>query len=109
MKPRELFIRTPVLAALLCSMLTGCLVGPNFERPQASTPDVFDRTHSAQAASKPVQTELSPDWWTLFNDPTLDALERQLADANLDVAAASARLRQSRASNALPARKNIRR
>jgi NodT family efflux transporter outer membrane factor (OMF) lipoprotein len=97
MKPREFSIRTPVLAALLCSMLTGCLVGPNFERPQASTPDVFDRTHSAQAASKPVESELSPDWWTLFNDPTLDALERQLADANLDVAAASARLRQSRA------------
>jgi len=58
---------------------------------------VFDRTQSAQASSKAVESEFSPQWWTLFNDPMLDSLEQQLTDANLDVAAASARLRQSRA------------
>ncbi|MFM0674592.1 efflux transporter outer membrane subunit, partial [Paraburkholderia sediminicola] len=82
---------------LLCSVLTGCLVGPNFERPQTATPDVFNRTQTAQAASRAVESEFSPQWWTLFNDPILDSLENQLSDANLDVAAASARLRQSRA------------
>jgi NodT family efflux transporter outer membrane factor (OMF) lipoprotein len=73
------------------------MVGPNFERPQTATPDVFNRTQTAQASSKPVEAEFGPDWWTLFKDPTLDALEQQLTDTNLDVAAASARLRQSRA------------
>jgi len=97
MNVSEFSIRTPVVAVLLCSALTGCLVGPNFERPQSTTPDVFNRTQSAQAASRPVESEFSPQWWMLFNDPTLDSLEKQLADANLDVAAASARLRQSRA------------
>lgn len=86
-----------VLAILASLVITGCTVGPNFERPTSPTPDVFNRTESAQAASKPVESDFSPDWWTLFNDPTLNALEKQLADANLDVAAASARLRQSRA------------
>jgi outer membrane protein TolC len=52
---------------------------------------------AAQASSKAVESGFNSDWWTLFNDPTLNALEQQLADANLDVAAASARLRQSRA------------
>ena len=97
MNASEFSIRTPALAVSLCFALTGCLVGPDFERPQTSTPDVFNRTQAAQAPSKAVESELSPEWWTLFNDPTLDSLEQQLTDANLDVAAASARLRQSRA------------
>jgi NodT family efflux transporter outer membrane factor (OMF) lipoprotein len=97
MNAREFPIRTPALVVLLCSALTGCLVGPNFERPQSSTPDVFNRTQTAQASSKAIESEFGPQWWTLFNDPILDSLEKQLADANLDVAAASARLRQSRA------------
>ncbi|MFB9122082.1 efflux transporter outer membrane subunit [Paraburkholderia dipogonis] len=97
MNTRNLSLRAPALALLLCSMLTGCLVGPNFEPPQTATPDVFNRTQTAQAASKAVESGFTPQWWTLFNDPVLDSLEQQLTEANLDVAAASARLRQSRA------------
>ena len=89
--------RELALYVLACLAMTGCMVGPNFEPPQTSTPDVFNRTQAAQASSKAVQSDFSPQWWTLFNDPTLDSLEQQLADTNLDVAAASARLRQSRA------------
>jgi NodT family efflux transporter outer membrane factor (OMF) lipoprotein len=95
MKPSE--FRELALYLLACFALTGCMVGPDFERPQSATPDVFNRTQTAQASSKPVEADFGPQWWTLFNDPTLDSLEQQLAGANLDVAAASARLRQSRA------------
>jgi NodT family efflux transporter outer membrane factor (OMF) lipoprotein len=98
MKPSDLSLRTLALEILACFVITGCTMGPNFERPTTSTPaQVFDRTQSAQASSQAVQSGFNPDWWTLFNDPTLNTLEQQLADANLDVAAASARLRQSRA------------
>ncbi|CAN7656973.1 efflux transporter outer membrane subunit [Paraburkholderia terricola] len=97
MTASEFSIRTPALAALLCFALVGCAVGPDFERPQTTTPAVFDRTQSAQASSKAIESEFSAQWWMLFNDPILDSLEKQLSDANLDVAAASARLRQSRA------------
>lgn len=90
-------IGATVLAILASVATGGCTVGPNFERPAGATPQVFDRTETAQAASKPVEAEFNPDWWTLFDDPVLNALEQQLASANLDVAAASARLRQSRA------------
>jgi outer membrane protein TolC len=87
-----------VLEILACLVIAGCTVGPDFERPTTSAPpQVFDRTQSAQASSKAAESGFNSDWWTLFNDPTLNALEQQLADANLDVAAASARLRQSRA------------
>jgi NodT family efflux transporter outer membrane factor (OMF) lipoprotein len=97
MNASELSTRAILLAILASLVITGCTVGPNFERPTSATPAVFDRTVSAQAASKPVEAKFNADWWTLFNDPTLNLLEQQLADANLDVAAASARLRQSRA------------
>ncbi|RFU48856.1 efflux transporter outer membrane subunit [Paraburkholderia sp. DHOC27] len=86
------------LEILACLAITGCTVGPDFKRPTSSAPpQVFERTQAAQAASKAVESGFNPDWWTLFNDPTLNALEQKLASANLDVAAASARLRQSRA------------
>ncbi|WP_321889288.1 efflux transporter outer membrane subunit [Paraburkholderia bannensis] len=97
MNAREPSIGAIILMMLACLVMAGCTVGPNFEKPQAPTPEVFDRTQTAQAASKPVQAPFGQDWWTLFNDPVLNGLEQQLADANLDVAAASARLQQSRA------------
>lgn len=97
MNTSEFSIRDSILAILACLAMTGCTLGPDFERPKTSTPAVFNRTESAQASSKPVESQFSADWWTLFNDPMLNTLERQLAEANLDVAAASARLRQSRA------------
>ncbi|MBB5413232.1 NodT family efflux transporter outer membrane factor (OMF) lipoprotein [Paraburkholderia sp. HC6.4b] len=89
--------RAIVAALLTCVALTACTVGPNFERPQTATPQVFERTQTAQSPSRAVESQFGPDWWTLFNDPVLNQLEKQLADANLDVAAASARLLQSRA------------
>jgi NodT family efflux transporter outer membrane factor (OMF) lipoprotein len=98
MNANDLSIRALALELLVCLVMAGCTVGPDFQRPTASAPpQVFDRTQTAQASSKAVEAGFNSDWWTLFNDPTLNALEKQLADANLDVAAASARLRQSRA------------
>ena len=98
MNAKDFSFSTLVLEILACLVIAGCTVGPNLEAPTTSAPpQVFDRTQAAQAPSKAVESGFNPDWWTLFNDPTLNALEQQLADANLDVAAASARLRQSRA------------
>jgi outer membrane protein TolC len=98
MNANDMPIRALILEILACLVMAGCTVGPNFERPTTPTPpQVFDRTQSAQAPSKAVEAAFNQDWWTLFNDPALNALEQQLAYANLDVAAASARLRQSRA------------
>ena len=85
------------LAALACVAIAGCTVGPDFEPPKSSTPEVFNRPQTAQAPSKAIEARFDPQWWTLLNDPVLNGLEARLADASLDVAAASARLLQSRA------------
>ncbi|MDG0025013.1 efflux transporter outer membrane subunit [Trinickia sp. Y13] len=100
MNTSQYSIRAIVLEILACVAflaLVGCTVGPDFEPPKSSTPEVFNRTQTEQAQSKAVEGRFGRQWWTLFNDPVLNGLEKQLADANLEVAAASARLLQSRA------------
>lgn len=97
MNENDTSLRAIALAILACLTIAGCTVGPDFEHPKTATPDVFERTQTAQASSRTVEADFNPDWWTLFDDPVLNALEKRLADDNLDVAAASARLRQSRA------------
>ncbi|RZF25775.1 efflux transporter outer membrane subunit [Paraburkholderia sp. UYCP14C] len=97
MNPSRYSFRAILLTLLACVAIAGCTVGPNFEPPKSPTPEVFNRTQTAQAPSKAVEGQFGPEWWTMFNDPVLNGLEKQLADANLDVAAASARLLQSRA------------
>ncbi|MDN7918334.1 efflux transporter outer membrane subunit [Burkholderia gladioli] len=88
---------TAILTLLAGAALTACSVGPNFEVPASTTPAVFERVSTQQAPSQPVEAAFQADWWTLFDDPVLNTLEQRLADANLDVAGASARLWQSRA------------
>ncbi|MBY4668998.1 TolC family protein, partial [Burkholderia contaminans] len=90
-------LRAATLALIAGAALTACTMGPNFEAPASTVPPVFARTQTLQAPSQPVDAAFDADWWTLFDDPVLNTLEQRLADANLDVAAASARLRQSRA------------
>jgi NodT family efflux transporter outer membrane factor (OMF) lipoprotein len=88
--------------ALACA-LSGCLVGPDFKRPEP--PAV---THYSIGAD-PVATEavdgaaqhFSPgarvagDWWRLFKAPKLDAIVAEAMENNPGVAAAQASLRQS--------------
>ncbi len=98
MNADEFPLRATALALLASLALAGCAVGPDFKRPESPTPDVFHRLQSAQSESLPVDAAFNADWWTLLNDPLLNELEGRLAQANLDVAAASARLGQSRAT-----------
>src|SRR6202162_4685534 len=49
-------------------------------------------------AAEPVDNQNRGAWWTLFQDPQLDALEAKVGDANQDLKAAFARLQQARAA-----------
>jgi NodT family efflux transporter outer membrane factor (OMF) lipoprotein len=75
--------------------LAGCMVGPNYHRPQMTLAPAFKE----QGWSPAQPADLSPrgDWWTVFNDPTLSALEAKVAISNQNVAAAEAAYRQAEA------------
>ncbi|HEX3699078.1 MAG TPA: efflux transporter outer membrane subunit [Phenylobacterium sp.] len=75
--------------------LAGCMVGPNYHRPSLPLTPAFKEQGWA-----PVQpADLTPrgDWWTVFNDPALSALEAKVAISNQNVAAAEAAYRQAQA------------
>jgi multidrug efflux system outer membrane protein len=76
---------------LLCASLSGCMVGPNYHTPAAPTPPAFKEPAPASAIAVPA----GEAWWKVFNDATLDDLERQAIDANPDVQIAVAHVDQA--------------
>jgi NodT family efflux transporter outer membrane factor (OMF) lipoprotein len=82
------------LAAVLTVPLAGCLVGPDFKRPQAPAAAKW-----LEANDPVVDTgqQKYRDWWTVFHDPTLDRLVRLAYVQNLSLIAAGTRVLQARA------------
>src|ERR1700754_433793 len=81
-------LRSLAAASMLAFGLSGCLLGPNYQRPTVDTPATF-RFQEGEA-----EDLANTEWWKQFNDPVLDELiETALAD-NKDVKVAAARVDQ---------------
>jgi multidrug efflux system outer membrane protein len=73
-------------------------VGPNYQRPATPPAAAFnDAELGTWKQAVPADAIARGNWWSIFNDPVLDDLERQAAENNQDVKAAIARVTQSRA------------
>jgi multidrug efflux system outer membrane protein len=82
-----------VLGVIALSWLsTGCLVGPNYMRPEMPTPQQFRFVEGAQAESL-----ADAPWFKVFDDPALQALIKDAIASNLDLRAAVARVEEMRA------------
>jgi outer membrane protein, multidrug efflux system len=81
----------PGAAAALASMLSlaACDLGPDYQRPAATTPPAW-REAPVGAAVWP-----ATDWWRGFGSAELDALMARAQQANYDLEAAIARVRQA--------------
>ena len=78
-----------LVAAALLPLVAGCLsVGPDFRAPEWDGPESWSATNAPVASPLP---DGAP-WWSVFGDPVLDALEAELLEQNLSLAAAVARL-----------------
>ncbi|WP_375606599.1 MULTISPECIES: efflux transporter outer membrane subunit [unclassified Bartonella] len=80
-------------SVLLCLLLSGCMVGPNYQKTSFRVPAVWGEK-SAQTAGQPVALA---GWWRHLNDPVLDALMDYAISGNNNVAVAKARVREARA------------
>lgn len=91
------FINQIILTVLLLS-LSGCTAGPDYMRPNAveTMPENYKELEGWKLA-QPDHAQLSSHWWEIYDDPALNALAGQVAEANLNVAVAAAQLRQARA------------
>ena len=98
------------LSGLLVALLAACSVEPTYKRPDVDTPSAFKEAPAASATSaasapdagtwkqaQPADDAHRGEWWTIFGDAQLNALEEQAIAANQDLKAAAARVQQARA------------
>jgi len=85
-----------ILLALLV-LVTGCTVGPNYRTPVVETPSAYKEAANWKAA-QPNDQNLGGNWWTIFHDPQLDALELQVNVSNQNLKEAAAQYQQARAA-----------
>jgi NodT family efflux transporter outer membrane factor (OMF) lipoprotein len=83
--------------ALAMVVLSACTVGPDFERPAASSSQHYD-----QQAERPPGNQrfdlgqrIKGDWWAALRSPKLDQVMRRVIDGNLELGAADATIRQA--------------
>ena len=93
-----------ITIALSAAFQTGCTVGPKYARPSAAaapaykelTPANFKDTDGWKQ-SQPSDGTLKGNWWEIFNDAQLNALEEQVNVSNQNIAAAAANFLAARA------------
>lgn len=83
--------------ALLCLVLGGCLVGPDYHAAKAPESPAFKETPPGWLIGQPADATDRGAWWSVYNDPVLDALERQVDVSNQTLKAAEAAFRNARA------------
>ncbi|HEV7413386.1 MAG TPA: efflux transporter outer membrane subunit, partial [Casimicrobiaceae bacterium] len=81
------------LVLALSLALAGCMVGPDYQRPQTTLPTGYADAPAAEANAAATPA-IRADWWTLYDDRTLDELVTTALSDNLDVAVAVARIEE---------------
>jgi outer membrane protein, multidrug efflux system len=69
-------------------VLTGCVVGPNYQSPATKVPE-----HWSANPGEPNSAEALKSFWTNFQDPVLTRLIQQAIDSNYDLKIAGERIR----------------
>jgi len=88
----------PLMSAILAStLMAGCMVGPNYQRPVVQTPSVYrDLKEDPQAQAQAASFADLP-WWQVFQDPQLQELIRIALKENYDLQLATERITAARA------------
>ncbi|MBV8534026.1 MAG: efflux transporter outer membrane subunit [Alphaproteobacteria bacterium] len=84
---------------MLPMLLAACEVGPDYVRPEPAspTPAAFKEVPDGWKVAQPNDAMKRGSWWSVYNDPVLDALERQVVVNNQTVKASEAAFRQASA------------
>lgn len=89
-------IYSSTISVATALLITGCAVGPTYERPGASEGSAYKEAGDWVTAAPADALERGP-WWQLFNDPLLNDLAARVDVSNQNVAAAVAAYAQARA------------
>ncbi|MGA2526185.1 MAG: efflux transporter outer membrane subunit [Smithellaceae bacterium] len=81
-------MRKIILSLLLAFTLSGCMMGPDYQRPNIETPDAW------RFEEKKAREISNVAWWEQFNDPVLNDLIRVALKENKDLKIATARVEE---------------
>ncbi len=94
------------ITALVCGALSGCMVGPDYKRPETPNPTGYtaapmpDKTAASPVTGGEAQhfvngRDIPAQWWSLFQSEPLDNLVRRAFADSPTLSAARARLREA--------------
>ncbi len=88
------------LALSACAALPGCTVGPDYVKPATTVPANYKEAAAdgtSWKVAQPGDRASRGKWWTLYQDPLLNALQDVVTSSNQDLLVAESRYRQARA------------
>jgi multidrug efflux system outer membrane protein len=95
--PRPMYF--PGLSAVALALLGGCSVGPDYQRPEATTiPAAYSGQSGGWKVAQPQAQLPKGEWWETFGDPRLNALEAQATASNQQLKAAVQQFAEARAT-----------
>jgi multidrug efflux system outer membrane protein len=89
-------IKISLFLFAVLTLLGGCAVGPNYQRPAVNTPEEF-----RFADSQTTNSLGDLPWWQVFQDPVLQGLIGTAITNNYDLKQAVARVEQAREQSAV--------
>ncbi|MEK7919442.1 TolC family protein [Burkholderia contaminans] len=95
--PRAVRPLSAAVAVATAVLLAGCAVGPDYHRPDTSIPAAYKEAPAGWKVAQPADRTDRGAWWTVYNDPQLDALIGRLNASNQTIAQSAAAYRQARA------------
>ncbi len=78
----------------LVFLVSGCIVGPDFVKPEAKMEEIWLQQKNPRIKSEPADFS---EWWVVFNDPVLNNLIEIASRQNLDLQNAGLRILEARA------------
>jgi outer membrane protein, multidrug efflux system len=87
-------MRRSIACLVTALVLSGCVVGPDYRRPEISVPSAF--RGATPEAAQDARSFGNLEWWTVFQDEQLQALVRTALEQNYDLRVAAARILQAR-------------
>jgi NodT family efflux transporter outer membrane factor (OMF) lipoprotein len=89
-------MKLPALA--LVAGLAACSLAPEYKVPAVDQAPATYKENGDWKLAQPADEQPRGEWWNIFQDAQLNALEAQVGEANQNIKAAFARLQQARAA-----------
>ncbi|MBF0571085.1 MAG: efflux transporter outer membrane subunit [Candidatus Omnitrophica bacterium] len=74
-----------IVPALLCGLLAGCAIGPNYKKPDVTIPATYRGMTKEELELNQMASLGEQKWWEVFQDKKLQNLIRMALDQNYDL------------------------